>query len=54
MRTWICFFADRCSSQWYASYISSYVWAGLFLGPKIRDLWKNRHNLSQFRKDKLK
>lgn len=40
--------------QWYASYISSYVWAGLFLGPKIKKLWQNRKNLAAYRTDRLK
>lgn len=39
--------------MWYASYISSYVWAGLFLAPKIWNLWKNRNNLARFRTDRL-
>ncbi|ROW05458.1 hypothetical protein VSDG_00013 [Cytospora chrysosperma] len=39
--------------MWYASYISSYVWAGLFLAPKIWNLWKNRNNLAKFRTDRL-
>lgn len=40
--------------QWYASYISSYVWAALFLAPKLRQLWKNRKDLTAFRTDRLK
>ncbi|CAK7236757.1 hypothetical protein SBRCBS47491_009744 [Sporothrix bragantina] len=39
--------------MWYASYISSYVWAALFLGPKIAKLWKSRKNLKNFHKDRL-
>ncbi|KAJ4389340.1 hypothetical protein N0V93_006807 [Gnomoniopsis smithogilvyi] len=38
---------------WYASYISSYVWAGLFLAPKIKKLWQNRANLATYRTDRL-
>ncbi|ROW09525.1 hypothetical protein VMCG_02611 [Cytospora schulzeri] len=40
--------------MWYASYISSYVWAGLFLAPKMWSLWKNRKDLAKFRTDRLK
>ncbi|KAJ9143494.1 OPT oligopeptide transporter [Pleurostoma richardsiae] len=39
--------------MWYASYISSFVWCGLFLGPRIKALWKARRNLQHFHKDRL-
>ncbi|CAN8096086.1 unnamed protein product [Discula destructiva] len=39
--------------MWYASYISSYIWTALFLGPKIKALWKNRKNLAGYRTDRL-
>ncbi|KAK7741861.1 hypothetical protein SLS53_004928 [Cytospora paraplurivora] len=40
--------------MWYASYMSSYIWAALFLAPKIKNLWKNRKNLGQYRTDRLR
>ncbi|KAH6887606.1 OPT oligopeptide transporter [Thelonectria olida] len=39
--------------MWYASYISSFVWCGLFLGPKLARLWKARRNLNGYHKDRL-
>lgn len=41
-------------AQWYASYVSAYVWCGLFLGPKIARLWKSRSNLEGYHKDRLR
>ncbi|KAF7536567.1 hypothetical protein G7054_g4406 [Neopestalotiopsis clavispora] len=39
--------------MWYASYISSFVWCGLFLGPKIWNIWKARNNSEHYHKDRL-
>ncbi|KAH7126019.1 OPT oligopeptide transporter [Dactylonectria macrodidyma] len=39
--------------MWYASYISSFVWCGLFLGPKIVKIWRARKEKDEFHKDRL-
>ncbi|KAL3421551.1 putative plant-like oligopeptide transporter [Phlyctema vagabunda] len=39
--------------MWYASYISSFVWCGLFLGPKISKIWKARKAEGNFHQDRL-
>ncbi|KAH8647649.1 OPT oligopeptide transporter [Xylariales sp. PMI_506] len=39
--------------MWYASYISSFVWCGFFLWPKITKLWKNRKNIRTMHTDRL-
>ncbi|EFX03567.1 putative plant-like oligopeptide transporter [Grosmannia clavigera kw1407] len=39
--------------MWYASYISSFVWCGLFLAPKLRAMWKARRSLDSFHTDRL-
>ncbi|KAI0156292.1 OPT oligopeptide transporter [Pestalotiopsis sp. NC0098] len=39
--------------MWYASYISSFVWCGLFLGPKIWSIWKARNSNEHYHKDRL-
>lgn len=39
--------------RWYASYISSFAWCGLFLGPKIAHLWKVRKTPGAYHKDRL-
>ncbi|KAI8179697.1 hypothetical protein K4K52_002190 [Colletotrichum sp. SAR 10_76] len=38
---------------WYASYISSFVWCGLFLGPKIVKIWKARKDKGEYHQDRL-
>lgn len=42
------------NKQWYASYISSFVWCGLFLGPKVMKLWKARKELGSYHTDRLR
>ncbi|KAF5495671.1 Oligopeptide transporter 5 [Colletotrichum fructicola] len=39
--------------MWYASYISSFVWCGLFLGPKIVKIWKARKDKGEYHQDRL-
>ncbi|KAK1972368.1 OPT oligopeptide transporter [Colletotrichum sublineola] len=39
--------------MWYASYISSFVWCGLFLGPKIKRIWKARKDEGEYHQDRL-
>ncbi|OLN98074.1 Oligopeptide transporter 2-like protein 2 [Colletotrichum chlorophyti] len=39
--------------MWYASYISSFVWCGLFLGPKIAKIWKARKAEGEYHQDRL-
>ncbi|KAH8586419.1 OPT oligopeptide transporter [Bisporella sp. PMI_857] len=39
--------------MWYASYISAFVWCGLFLGPKIFAIWKARKQLGEYHTDRL-
>ncbi|KAH8885598.1 OPT oligopeptide transporter [Thozetella sp. PMI_491] len=39
--------------MWYASYISSFVWCGLFLGPKMHRMWKARRSLRNYHQDRL-
>ncbi|KAI1849109.1 hypothetical protein JX266_005070 [Neoarthrinium moseri] len=39
--------------MWYASYISSFVWCGLFLGPKIWKIWKARKQEGHYHQDRL-
>ncbi|KAF5519979.1 Oligopeptide transporter 2 [Colletotrichum aenigma] len=39
--------------MWYASYISSFVWCGLFLGPKIFKIWKARKDRGEYYQDRL-
>ncbi|RDW65068.1 OPT oligopeptide transporter [Coleophoma cylindrospora] len=39
--------------MWYASYISSFVWCGLFLAPKFKSLWRSRKQLGQYHTDRL-
>ncbi|KAK1543625.1 OPT oligopeptide transporter [Colletotrichum paranaense] len=39
--------------MWYASYISSFVWCGLFLGPKVVKIWKARKAEGEYHQDRL-
>ncbi|TEA16818.1 Oligopeptide transporter 2 [Colletotrichum sidae] len=39
--------------MWYASYVSSFVWCGLFLGPKIAKIWKARKAEGEYHQDRL-
>ncbi|OHF00492.1 OPT oligopeptide transporter [Colletotrichum orchidophilum] len=39
--------------MWYASYISSFVWCGLFLGPKVAKIWKARKAEGEYHQDRL-
>ncbi|ORY32181.1 OPT oligopeptide transporter [Naematelia encephala] len=39
--------------MWYASYISSFVWCGLFLGPTIWRIWKARRAHQAAHNDRL-
>ncbi|KAH0443797.1 OPT oligopeptide transporter [Colletotrichum camelliae] len=39
--------------MWYASYISSFVWCGLFLGPKIVKIWRARKDKGEYHQDRL-
>lgn len=41
-------------SQWVASYMSSYVWCGLFLGPEIYKMWKTRKQSGAYYQDRLR
>lgn len=45
--------ANKNSVQWYASYMSCYVWAGLFLGPKIKRIWAAKRSKQEYHKDRL-
>ncbi|KAK2779711.1 OPT oligopeptide transporter [Colletotrichum kahawae] len=40
--------------MWYASYISSFVWCGLFLGPKIVKIWRARKDKGEYHQDRLR
>ncbi|GJC78502.1 oligopeptide transporter 2 [Colletotrichum liriopes] len=40
--------------MWYASYISSFVWCGLFLGPKVAKIWKARKAEGEYHQDRLR
>ncbi|TDZ40960.1 Oligopeptide transporter 5 [Colletotrichum trifolii] len=40
--------------MWYASYVSSFVWCGLFLGPKIAKIWKARKAEGEYHQDRLR
>ncbi|KAL4881631.1 OPT oligopeptide transporter protein-domain-containing protein [Aspergillus karnatakaensis] len=39
--------------MWFASYLSSYVWCALFLGPKIWKIWKARKQTGRYHQDRL-
>ncbi|KAK1991360.1 OPT oligopeptide transporter [Colletotrichum falcatum] len=39
--------------MWYASYISAFVWCGLFLGPKVARIWKARKAEGEYHQDRL-
>ncbi|CRL23390.1 Oligopeptide transporter OPT superfamily [Penicillium camemberti] len=39
--------------MWVASYMSSFVWCGLFLGPKIYRIWKARNQSGAYYQDRL-
>ncbi|KAL2836880.1 OPT oligopeptide transporter protein-domain-containing protein [Aspergillus pseudoustus] len=39
--------------MWVASYMSSYVWCGFFLGPKIYKIWKARKQAGAYHQDRL-
>ncbi|KAK4701756.1 hypothetical protein P7C70_g4468, partial [Phenoliferia sp. Uapishka_3] len=39
--------------MWYASYISSFVWAGCFIGPKLYNLYKARRAKRNIHTDRL-
>ncbi|KAF4768045.1 hypothetical protein HAV15_002599 [Penicillium sp. str.  len=40
--------------MWVASYMSSFVWCGLFLGPKIYRIWKARNQSGAYYQDRLR
>lgn len=40
--------------QWVASYMSSFAWCGLFLGPKIYRMWKARSQSGAYYQDRLR
>ncbi|KAL4903959.1 hypothetical protein BDW74DRAFT_185969 [Aspergillus multicolor] len=39
--------------MWVASYLSSYVWCALFLGPKMYKIWKARKQSGAYHQDRL-
>ncbi|KAL2698715.1 hypothetical protein AAEP93_010103 [Penicillium crustosum] len=39
--------------MWVASYMSSFAWCGLFLGPKIYRMWKARNQSGAYHQDRL-
>ncbi|KAL4733385.1 OPT oligopeptide transporter protein-domain-containing protein [Aspergillus similis] len=39
--------------MWVASYMSSYVWCALFLGPKMYNIWKARKRSGAYHQDRL-
>ncbi|KAL4933111.1 OPT family oligopeptide transporter [Aspergillus undulatus] len=40
--------------MWVASYMSSYVWCAVFLGPKIYKIWKARKQSGAYHQDRLR
>ncbi|KAL5002852.1 OPT oligopeptide transporter protein-domain-containing protein [Aspergillus recurvatus] len=40
--------------MWVASYMSSYVWCALFLGPKMYKIWKARKQSGAYHQDRLR